>query len=175
MDTAAYRIVRIYICKCISAIQYHRYHQAIQDTNFERVATHTARIISLFCLFVCALVHALPGIVDGARKTSQVSSWVFVGKRARRRTGRFSSLPMIEATTTRDQCMGTNLRVGKFLQLEHVLKNAVGSRTASPFHSTYTAKMNTEKSVSSDTSGFIGCNTKSRASWTQAGYYETKG
>ena len=49
-------------------------------------------------------MHALPGIVDGARKTSQVGSWV--RDRARGRGCRFSSLPMLETTTTsRDQCI----------------------------------------------------------------------
>ena len=40
-------------------------------------------------------MHALPGIVDGARKNSQGGSWIWVG----------TSLPMLEATTSRDQCM----------------------------------------------------------------------
>ena len=39
-------------------------------------------------------MDALPGIVDGARKRSQAGSGPM-----------FSSLPMLEATTSRDQCM----------------------------------------------------------------------
>ena len=48
-------------------------------------------------------MHALPGIVDGARKTSQFGRWVRVAARGSRR--RFSSLPMLEATSRRDQCI----------------------------------------------------------------------
>ena len=48
-------------------------------------------------------MHALPGIVDGARKTSQVGWWVRGG--ARGRSCRFSSSPMLEATSSRNQCM----------------------------------------------------------------------
>ena len=47
-------------------------------------------------------MHALPEIVDGARKSSQGGSWIWVGARG---GGRYSSLPMLEATTSRDQCM----------------------------------------------------------------------
>ena len=49
-------------------------------------------------LYVYVLMHALPGIVDGARKNSQGGSWIWVG----------ASLPMLEATasiTSREQCM----------------------------------------------------------------------
>ena len=46
-------------------------------------------------LYVYVLMHALPGIVDGARKKSQGGRWIWVG----------ASLPMLEATTSRDQCM----------------------------------------------------------------------
>ena len=44
-------------------------------------------------------MHTLPGIVDGARKTSQVGTEVKGG------SGRFSSLHMPEATNSRDQRM----------------------------------------------------------------------
>ena len=48
-------------------------------------------------------MHALPGIVDGARKTSQGGKW---GRDGARVTGRrLSSLPMLEATISRNQCM----------------------------------------------------------------------
>ena len=52
-------------------------------------------------LFVYVFMHALPGIVDGARKTSQSGRWVRVGARETR--CRFSALPMLEATTSRNQ------------------------------------------------------------------------
>ena len=51
--------------------------------------------MTLFYFYV--LMHALPGIVDGARKTSQV------GTEAKGGSGRLSSLPMHEATSSRDQ------------------------------------------------------------------------
>ena len=54
-------------------------------------------------LFVYDPMHSLPGIVDGATKTSQVGSWVRAG--AWERSRGFSSLPMLEATTSRDQCI----------------------------------------------------------------------
>ena len=44
-------------------------------------------------VYVYVLMHALPGIVDGARKSSQGGSWIWVG----------ASLPMLEATTSREQ------------------------------------------------------------------------
>ena len=51
---------------------------------------------SFVVIYVYVLMHALPGIVDGARKTSQGGSWIWVG----------ASLPMFEATTSREQqCM----------------------------------------------------------------------
>ena len=50
----------------------------------------------VFILYGFVLVHALPGIVDGARKSSQGGSWG---------CGRDSSLPVLEATTSRDQHM----------------------------------------------------------------------
>ena len=53
-------------------------------------------------------MHALPGIVDGARKTSQVGKWVQGG--APGKSGRFSSLPMLEATSSRDQRMSAGSR-----------------------------------------------------------------
>ena len=40
-------------------------------------------------------MHALPGIVDGARKTSQGGSWRRVD----------AALPILEATTSREQYM----------------------------------------------------------------------
>ena len=52
-------------------------------------------------LFADVLMHSLPGIVDGARKTSQAGRWVRAGARGGSR--RYSSLPMLEATTSRDQ------------------------------------------------------------------------
>ena len=48
-------------------------------------------------------MHALPGIVDGARKTSQGGTEVKGG------SGRFSSLHMLEATSSRDQRMNLHL------------------------------------------------------------------
>ena len=54
--------------------------------------------------FVYVLMDALPGIVDGARKISQGGRWILVGARGRNR--RFSLLPMLETTTSRDQCIG---------------------------------------------------------------------
>ena len=62
--------------------------------SFQYLYTTFERIIPLFYLFM--YMHALPGIVDGARKTLQVEKG---------RSGRFSSLPMLEATTSRDQCI----------------------------------------------------------------------
>ena len=54
-------------------------------------------------LLADVLMHSLPGIVDGARKTSQVGRWVRAGARGGSR--RYSSLPMLEATTSRDKCI----------------------------------------------------------------------
>ena len=54
-------------------------------------------------LLFYGLMHALPGIVDGAIKRSQVGRWVQGGARGRSRG--FSSLPMLEATSSRDQRM----------------------------------------------------------------------
>ena len=48
-------------------------------------------------------MHALPGIVDGARKTSQVGRWVRGS--ARGKLFIFSSSPMLEATSSENQCM----------------------------------------------------------------------
>ena len=50
---------------------------------------------NLVVSYVNFLMHALPGIVDGARKTSQGGSWIWVG----------ASLPMPEAITSREQFM----------------------------------------------------------------------
>ena len=51
-------------------------------------------------------MHALPGIVDGARKTSQVGTGV---EGASDRFPGFSSMPMLEATSSRDQRMNLHL------------------------------------------------------------------
>ena len=67
--------------------------------NIWTVAAHTARKRTLF--FCCMLTHALPGIVDGARKRSHVGRWVRSG--GRERSCRFSSSPMLEATSSRNQ------------------------------------------------------------------------
>ena len=48
-------------------------------------------------------MHALPGIVDGARKVSQGGRSILVSARGRNRM--FSLLSMLEATLSRDQCM----------------------------------------------------------------------
>ena len=53
--------------------------------------------------FVYVLMDALPGIVDGARKISQSGRWLRDG--AWERSCRFASLPMLEATTSRNQCI----------------------------------------------------------------------
>ena len=55
-------------------------------------------------LFVYVFMHALPGIVDGARKTSQGGKWVRGGARGRSR--RLSPLHMLEAIMSRNQYMG---------------------------------------------------------------------
>ena len=55
-------------------------------------------------LLFYVLMHALPGIVDGARKTSQIGRWV-EGDSVEGGSGRFSLLPMLEATSSRDQRM----------------------------------------------------------------------
>ena len=54
-------------------------------------------------LFVYGLKYALPEIVDGARKISQFGRWILVS--ARGRTRRFSLLPMLDTTLSRDQYM----------------------------------------------------------------------
>ena len=48
-------------------------------------------------------MHALPGIVDGARKASQGGKWALGDARGRRRG--LCSLPMLEAIISRKQCM----------------------------------------------------------------------
>ena len=92
--------------RCIYiASQYHRYNQVIQDTLLKSSNPHSTH--NFVVLFVCVLMDALPGIVDGARKTSQSGSWVICA-RALGRSRRFPLLPMLEATTStasRDQCI----------------------------------------------------------------------
>ena len=58
---------------------------------------------NLVISFVYVLMDALPEIVDGARKVSQGGKWVLAV--AQGRINRFTSLPMLEATISRDQCM----------------------------------------------------------------------
>ena len=69
--------------------------------NLKSSNTHSTQ--NFVVLYVYVLMHALPGIVDGARNTSQVGTRVEDG--ARERSGRFSSFPMLEATSSRDQRM----------------------------------------------------------------------
>ena len=78
----------------------------IQPTNsrYKNLkSTNPHSMQNFVVLFVYVLMHALPGIVDGARKT-----WQF-GRRvrgdARGRSCRLSSLPMLEATISRNQGM----------------------------------------------------------------------
>ena len=87
-----------------NAVMYHRYNQIIQDKK-KLKSTNPHSMQDFVVLFVYVLMHSLPGIVDGARKTSQVSKWVRAGARGRRHG--FSSLPMVEATasSSRDQCI----------------------------------------------------------------------
>ena len=65
-------------------------------------------------LYAYVLIHALPGIVDGARKKSQGGSWIWVG----------ASVPILEATTSRNQCMSA---VTSTVSCIMVLKQAVRS------------------------------------------------
>ena len=60
-------------------------------------------------------MHALPGIVDGARKTSQVGGWVRDG--ARGRSCRFSSSPMLEVASSRNQCMNVATSVVHYVEI----------------------------------------------------------
>ena len=64
-------------------------------------------------------MHARPGIVDGARKTSQVGWWVRGG--ARGRSCRFSSSPMLEAISSRDQCKNVAPSVVHHIKTQKVL------------------------------------------------------
>ena len=86
--------------KYAAARQFHRRNQAIQDTTFEQWQP-TRRTKWRCFTFFYVLMHSLPGIVDGARKTSQVGRSVIGAAQGRRR--RLSSLPMLEATSSRDQ------------------------------------------------------------------------
>ena len=65
-------------------------------------------------------VHAHPGIVDGARKTSQVGGWVRSG--ALGRGCRFSSSPMLEGTSSRNQYMNVATSVVHHVEICTLVK-----------------------------------------------------
>ena len=90
----------LYSYRPISPIQpsYSRY-------KFWRVASNPHSTQNFVVLYVYVRMHALPGIVDGARKSSQGGRWIWVDARGGGTTCRYSSFAMVEATTSREQCM----------------------------------------------------------------------
>ena len=86
-------------CLYAATSQYYRDNQAIEDGHSSNPHSTQNDVVQRFHV----LMNSLPGIVDGARKTSQVGRLVRGAAPGRRR--RISSLPMLEATSSRDQCI----------------------------------------------------------------------
>ena len=100
----------IYSCKPISQ------YTVIQDTvQYLTSCAHAARKVMLSYV----RIHALPGVVDGAIKTSEVSSWIRGGAWGRR--CRLSSLPMLKATSSRDQHMSVLPATGNLCRVRACL------------------------------------------------------
>ena len=77
--------------------QYNRCDQEFETQYLNGINPQSTQNNAILLAYAYVLMHALPGIVDGARKTSQVGRRAWGGGR------RFSSLSMLDTTVNRDQ------------------------------------------------------------------------